>query len=269
MELEDEAEALYQNNQQDRRDEEFYRLKLWRSHAFCALGHITMIIFIASYLYDEPAFETYELIVPFNATAIGDPYVAKSMLFYVQAALCAIHAISAFAHVFTLLIFDAYMTCIRDSKTTPIRWTEYAVSAPLMIITIGVMCGIRDRYALVSLAGLIFAVILCGSLMQHIRRERANPLSLTSAVCFVAFVLLVVAYVPIWVSYSNYDAPDFVTAIIFTMSISFASFGFVPVIAIVYGKSIRFEEFTFNKLSLTSKILLGMLLAFGLRSRRD
>ena len=234
-------------------------------HSVCATVHLGMIIFVASFISDAPQYETYEIIIPWNGTWTGTPYASKTMYFNVQGALSVTHAVTFLAHLYCRLRIKAYVRTIAQWKSTPVRWIEYALSAHLMIIIIAVMSQIRDRAALIPMAALIFAVILCGPLMQHLRRDKNSSKSLVYFVCAVAFTLMTMAFAQIWVSYSNYDAPDFVTGLIFTMSLLFYSFGVVPVYAIIFNKSLYWEESVQCILSLTSKVVESMIIAFGVR----
>jgi hypothetical protein len=229
---------------------------LWRLNLAAAITHAILLIYVPVSIFDAPSFDTYNLHVPRNGTA----HVTNTMQFNVQAALCAVHAVTAISHLVCVIFEPLYVRSMDNYNSTPVRWTEYAISAPIMILVIAVLCGVRDRAALISIACIIDAVIFCGPLMQYLPSKALH-------ICFVAFVFLTVAFAQIWVSYSAYDdAPDFVSAIIFTMSLLFYSFGFVPLSAIYLNKSIRYQELIQCILSLSSKVLLTVLNVEGVRN---
>jgi len=227
--------------------------KSWWLNNVCGINHFIVPILILALIHDAPSYDTYQVLTPLNST----PYVAHKMAFNIQGSLCSTHAMSFAAHFVRFLIYQSYSAYVERTGTTPIRWVEYAMSAPLMKITIAVLSGVRDRAALIPIAGLVFATIVCGAIMQ------AAP-SIAKRVCLLAFTLLTIASTQIWVSFSQYDdAPDFVAAIVLTQSILFYSFGFVPIIAWYYNKPIEFEEAAYDILSLVSKDLQSLLVAFG------
>jgi hypothetical protein len=225
---------------------------LWTSHAVLMFAHFALLVFIEVLISDAKEYETYQLIVPIN----GTPYAGRKMKFNAQATLSCVHVISLIASAISMFFFDWYIENIERTGITIVRWVEYAITAPMLIIATAVLSGVRDRAALVSIAALIFAVILCGPLMQYVPDASLQ-------ICAVAFVLLTVAFTQIWVSFSVYDAPGFVTAIIFTMSVMYYSFGFVPLYAMKYNKPIKFEEIAQNKLSLLSKAFPTIFLVYG------
>ena len=228
---------------------------LWRQNVLCAFNHLAMINFVVWLIGDTPNYETYQLVVPIN----GTPYVDRIMEFNIQGALCVTHAVDMVTHLLYLWFFREYLAHIDKTGLTLLRWISYAITAPIMIVVIGILSGVRDRAALVSMATLIFVVIACGALMQSVPQYYYT-------ICAFAFVLLTIAFTQIWVSFSAYDAPDFVTAIIFTMSFLYYSFGFVPLYARYFNKSITFQEICQNSLSLISKDNLSFLLSFGVYS---
>jgi len=79
------------------------------------------------------------------------------------------------------------------------RWAEYSVSASVMVILIGLLCGINDLYAVIGIFGVNAAMILFGALMEQVNVDtaRVNWLPfvfgcLAGAVPWIAVVVAVV-----------------------------------------------------------------------------
>jgi len=183
------------------------------------------------------------------------------MEFNVQAALACVSAITFVAHSVYVIFFKWYISTL-DNMFTIGRWVEFSLSAPIMMLTIAVMSGIRDRAALVLISCVMLTVILSGAVMQLVPDKALYT-------CVAGFVLLTVAFAQVWVSFDAYDLPAVVKGIVFSMSFLFASFGFPPLIAIIYNKSVRFVEINFNILSLTAKVILNVMFAVYAKMRES
>lgn len=143
------------------------------------------------------------------------------------------------------------------------RWVSYSVSAPVMIVTVAYAIGISDVYALVSMAGLVFVMIGTGPLFDYMRRTGNAWIPL---VC--GFVPLLWVFSIIWAAYPT-NAPDFVAAIVWVISLLYFSFGFVPVISLYTKEEAPYtrSELIYCFLSLSSKTLLGHIFGTGYRAR--
>ena len=229
---------------------------IWKQHIACFISHVLMFVLILAMILHAPSFKTYMLMNPLNGTS----YTHDTMMYNAQGALSVVHVVTAISHAIQFVYHREYMAYVERTKTTPLRWIESCLPAPTMINVIGVLSGIRDRSTLICMAGLVFGVIMGGWQMQSHPKTALRT-------CAVAFIELTIAFAQIWVSFSQYDdAPDFVTAIIFTMTLLFFSFGFVPLYAMYFEKSIYFQEVVYNYLSLTSKTVLSALDIFGVRA---
>ena len=108
------------------------------------------------------------------------------------------------------------------------RWAEYSVSASVMVVLIGLLCGINDLYAVIGIFGVNAAMILFGAVMEHVNvgRDKVTWLPfvcgcVAGAVPWIAITLAVVR------SSLNGPAnavPPFVYAIIVTEFLFFNCF---------------------------------------------
>ena len=140
------------------------------------------------------------------------------------------------------------------------RWSEYSVSASLMVVLIALFVGIRDVAALLGLFGVNTSMILFGLLMEkHQSPGRAD---------WSAFWFGCIAGVVPWAAIGWYvlgggEVPGFVYAITLTQLALFA--GFAVNQALQYGQvgrwaSYRFGEAAYIVLSLAAKSLLAWLI---------
>jgi hypothetical protein len=140
------------------------------------------------------------------------------------------------------------------------RWTEYSVSASIMVVLIALFVGIRDVAALIALFGVNTAMILFGLLMErHQTPGRAD----WSAFWF-GCIAGVVPWIAIWWYVAGAGTvPGFVYGITVTQLLLFA--GFAVNQALQYAqvgpwRSYRFGESAYIWLSLAAKSLLAWLI---------
>lgn len=147
-----------------------------------------------------------------------------------------------------------------DRRVNYARWLEYAVSASLMIILIGLFVGIRDLAAVIGLFAANTAMILFGLLMErHQQPGRADWSafwfgSLAGAAPWVAIVVYVL---------QPPEVPGFVYGIVVFQFLLFAAFA--GNMALQYARvgpwrDYRYGEVGYIVLSLTAKTLLAWLI---------
>jgi hypothetical protein len=158
-----------------------------------------------------------------------------------------------------------YEAVLRRGRN-PFRWTEYSLSATLMVLLIALISGITDVTALIGIAGANLAMILFG-----LRMERVNDQS-RGAVDWEPFVFGCVVGVLPWVAIlvsvggSALDAPEgqgppgFVWAILVSLFVLFFSFAVVQFLQ--YRRVGRFRdyvtgEYAYLVLSLVAKSALA------------
>jgi hypothetical protein len=140
------------------------------------------------------------------------------------------------------------------------RWTEYSISASIMIVLIAMFAGVWDLAALIAIFAANSAMILFGLLMErHQEAGRADWSafwfgSLVGAVPWV-IIFVYVAQPP--------EVPGFVYAIIALQFILFVAFA--ANMAVQYARVWRWRDYRFGEvgyivLSLTAKSLLAWLI---------
>ena len=140
------------------------------------------------------------------------------------------------------------------------RWIEYAVSASIMIVLIGLFVGVRDLAGVIAIFGANTAMILFGLLMErHQQPGRAD----WSAFWFGSLI----GAVP-WVIIFVYigqppEVPGFVYAIVGFQFILFVAFALNQ--ALQYARVGRWRDYLVGEvgyilLSLTAKSLLAWLI---------
>lgn len=140
------------------------------------------------------------------------------------------------------------------------RWTEYAISASVMIVLIGLFVGIRDLAAVIAIFAVNSAMILFGLLMErHQQPGRAD----WSAFWYGALVGLV-PWVIVFIYISQPpEVPGFVYAIAVFQFVLYA--GFAVNMALQYMRIGRWRDYLYGEvgylvLSLTAKSLLAWLI---------
>jgi VanZ family protein len=147
-----------------------------------------------------------------------------------------------------------------DRGINPVRWTEYSISASIMMVLIAMFVGVWDLAALIAIFAANSAMILFGWLME---RHQAPGRADWTAFWFGSLVgavpwLIVLIYV-----LEPAGVPGFVYAIVGFQFILFVAFA--GNMALQYGRvgpwrDYRFGEVGYIVLSLTAKSLLAWLI---------
>ena len=179
----------------------------------------------------------------------------------------------------------AYEDLLRRGQH-PLRFIEYSLSSPLMLVAIALLCGIFEQYALIGIFLAMFSCNILGLLAEHLAsmkpkektdeedrllrnlddRTKAEHRTVTWIAHVAGWICVIGAWLPILIAFSvsnsegTESAPDFVYVIIATMFILFNTFGVNQLLELsgVYGHETA--ELVYIMLSLTSKSLLGWLI---------
>lgn len=226
-------------------------------HIVCAVLHFASMVAVPLYLNTVPDLEFYTPSMGQNTSTISVSYdLAATSPAYTL--LVIFFGASVIEHSYCAFFVATYSADI----VWP-RWVSYSISAPVMIVTVAYAVGNSDLYALVSMAGLVFVMIGTGPLFDYMRRSGNAWIPLGCG-----FVPLVWVFSVIWASYPT-DAPAFVAAIVWVISVLYFSFGFVPVVSLYTKEAPPYirSELIYCFLSLSSKTLLGHIFGTGYRAR--
>ena len=122
-----------------------------------------------------------------------------------------------------------YGEMIKESKN-PLRFLEYGISAAIMLMCIALLNGVTDINLIVSIAVLTSACEFCGMAVEYL--DTASPLKFvlhaTGWLQFgCAYGIIFHAYNSAATSVDGIRPPDFVWAIVISLFLLYASFGFV------------------------------------------
>lgn len=172
--------------------------------------------------------------------------------------------LSAVAH-FTLTlpgVYDWYVKNLKKEMNIA-RWIEYSFSSSVMIVIIGMLCGIYDLAGLIMLFSLNACMILFGLLMEvhNQTTEKTNWLSFILG-CFAGVIpwVVIAMYFLGAAKAAEGVIPEFVYAILISLFISFNIFAVNMVLQ--YKKVGKWRDYTFGEivyivLSLVAKSALA------------
>ena len=122
-----------------------------------------------------------------------------------------------------------YAEMIKESKN-PLRFLEYGISAAIMLMCIALLNGVTDINLIVSIAVLTCACEFCGMVVEYL--DTASPLKFVLHAngwlqfgC--AYGIIFHAYNSAATAVDGIRPPDFVWAIVISLFLLYASFGFV------------------------------------------
>lgn len=143
-----------------------------------------------------------------------------------------------------------------------IRWIDYSVSSPLMIIGISLLCGVANTWILVSIA-FMQSFLMLSSL--YIENDGNSVLP----VLIMALYYGVVVWGPVFQALDNNNPPAFVDAIVTTMFLLFGSFGVVYLLARIGFYPPPKTEVLYAVLSVVAKLMLQWLVYGGIAGKAD
>ncbi len=177
--------------------------------------------------------------------------------------------IAGLSHLIIALpaVFARYTKYIEINKN-PFRWIEYAITAPIMIVVLGLLTGIFDLTTLILLVGSTASMILFGSLMESINGGRRKTNWLPFIYGSVAGIL---PWLIIWMYIVGAREISLISAaIIFAFFSLMLFFALFPINLFLYYKKIgpwknyEFTETMFIMLSLVSKSALAWQVFLGI-----
>jgi hypothetical protein len=177
-----------------------------------------------------------------------------------------------------------YYTKFLQEGWNPVRWGEYAISAPIMIIIISLLTGTKDITSLWAYFFIIAALQFCGLIVE---RETIKPIKdafQVQVATGIGWVLLLAVWIPLLYSivavigdargYAQ-NVPAWVPLIVVIQFFQYSWFGFIQmkqVKALVKGMPLPdfFSiERSYIMLSFASKLALGSFIGYGLLQRQN
>lgn len=241
---------------------QFVRLRLYNGLMGCLHLAQAVVVFLLSNDFSLPVTTSFLSFIsetgklgPVTDTIVDIPFGPMVALFLL---------LSAIAH-FTIVspgVFSWYVSNLKNGINYA-RWYEYAFSASVMIVLIGMLCGLYDLAVLIMAFTLTAVMNLCG-LMMELHNQATEKTNWTS------YVIGCIAGIVPWVAIAIYffgslataeDAvPTFVYFILPTLFVFFFSFALNMVLQ--YKKVGPWRDYLFGErvyvlLSLVAKSALA------------
>ena len=196
---------------------------------------------------------------------VDDAYQLRiSTLMFVFSALS--FAFQLFASIKTPR-YDWKGGVVEKHEPHPLRFIEYAISAPVMFVAISLLSGIRNAHLIAALAVLVCVTMGCG-LVAEFALDRA--VDGDDEMYMVAWVAHLFGWVGVSTAYGilfattnivvhsdvSEEPPAFVWAIIIFQFLAFMSFGFVQFAQLIVRRRVEWSEKAYIVLSLAAKTQL-------------
>lgn len=168
--------------------------------------------------------------------------------------------------VFCLISGIASGTKFYSSSKTRffVRWIDYFLTAPLMMMTIAAMCGIFDILLLMSIWIFQAGNIYLGAEVEYYGLKGDFRMS----TYIVSWILALFPWIYVFVVLSN--APDFVYLVMFVLLILFMLFAVIHGLLLSRGPDyLPRAEFWYSIASLTAKLNLAWMMYNGTVSRNS
>ena len=243
-------------------ERQFVRLRLY--NVFMGFLHLAqaVAVFILSNAFTLPITTSFVRYLPetgklgpVTETAINLPLGPMIAIFLLMSAIA--HFTVSFPGV-----FGGYVANLKKGINYA-RWYEYAFSASLMIVLIGMLCGLYDLAALIMAFVLTAVMNLCGLLMEVHNQ-------ITEKTNWTSFTIGCIAGIAPWIAIAIYffgslataegSVPTFVYFILPTLFVFFFCFALNMVLQ--YGKVGPWRDYLFGErmyvlLSLIAKSALA------------
>ena len=184
----------------------------------------------------------------------------------------AFFLLSATFHLLNATLLRGYYLRELARCCTPTRWVEYFFSAPVMMVLIAYMLGVRDRASILAIAALVATTMPFGYWVEQISRPASadawtRPLAYRLTPWVVGHIPQTVAWLIVLLQFYDGTAdpsdvtPAFVHVILWAQLVLFFSFGAASLLSQWAAPRLFYRgEVLFQILSLVSKGLLGGLL---------
>ena len=213
------------------------------------IGVVLCLVFtvVAFRLATKNVLDMYVL----HATTMTDVVARRTTSFDVSHVPATILFISAICSLAQL--------CLEPKHAMWVRWADWTITVPIMMTLISALAGTRDVWMVAAHAFIAIAVILSGILMDAIDGGKR----------WVAFalgnVLMAFAWISIFWHLHQTDAPHFVRGIVGSQAFMFALYPLAALICRLANATLKNTEFTYTVLGTITKLLLAMILVFGVK----
>lgn len=202
------------------------------------------------------------VIVPVYEESISIPFTWLVAVFFI---------LSALFHLMNATVLRSFYLCNLEKCYSPTRWTEYTLSAPVMIVLISYTLGIRNREVILAQFVLVMMTMPFGYWVEVVARpknddEWSRPLMYRLYPWFLGHIPQVTAwFIIVATFYDGQDlverAPWFVHIVLWAEFVLFFSFGAASVVSQWSAPKFFYRgEILFQILSLVSKGILGIIL---------
>jgi hypothetical protein len=219
---------------------------------------------------NDTTYPIYTNFLSFNRETFSlapDPTLLYELRF--GPAVAAFLLISAVAHAFLATVgYTRYVENLKRGMN-PTRFYEYALSSSLMIVLIGILCGLWDLGAIILIFGINAMMNLFGIMMElHNQTTRTTDWTAFIYGCIAGIIPWIVIFIYFLGAVNSGDAkpPTFVYVIIPTLFVFFNIFAINMVLQ--YKEVGRWKDYLFGErvyiiLSLTAKSVLAWLIFAG------
>ena len=177
------------------------------------------------------------------------------------------HSISFFS--------EDYRSYVETTKTNPVRWCEYALSAGLMTFILGDLSGVLEQRSLVSMLFANMAMQFIGWEVEHRKAQGASlreliGLTVIGWLMFMTiWVQIIISFVVILTLDSKVKAPAIVYGILGSLFLLFCSFGLNQILYVLDYITFKQYEMGYIVLSLTAKSILAWEFVGGITSGKE
>lgn len=252
-------------------------LFLW--NASMSLFHLTLAVVVLGVGKVDLTVRVYKTTVDFVdhelSSGVGFeliPYYKRSGALPLTVLVAAFFLLSSSFHFGNAVLWNRFYLDELRACRSPTRYTEYFLSAPLMMVVVAYSLGIRDRASLLMIAVLIAITMPFGYWTELLGRPRSlDEWTAPLAYRLFPFALGHVPQIAAWfvVAWQFYDGtfesedvtPWWVHLILWAELLLFFSFGAACALSQVAAPRFFYRgELLFQTLSLVSKGLLGIVL---------
>jgi hypothetical protein len=250
-------------------------LQLHRWNRWLAIIHALegVAIFLFATAYSVPIIINYVAVNPINSAVAGhailSPATRQLLNVSIPGLIAIFFIVTAVAHGLLATVYRKRYEAGLAQGTNMIRWVNYAVSAGLMLVLIGVLTGVRDFATLIAIFG--FMVVM--NALGMITELTSNSLSTnwlaywSGAIAGLLPWLIIALYLFNATYYGAAHIPTFVYGIYGTMFV--CTVGFASNMYLHYKKQGRWASYVYTErgfmiMSLVTQTLLAWQVFVGI-----